>query len=101
MDAPINGNGRTGYLFWGVGGLAGIGGLWAVVAQLLALWTAPMQRQVTANELRIDRLESTLGIISQLAAQRGIEIPNLRLDIKRVEDRLDRLEQAQRGIVRP
>jgi hypothetical protein len=49
--------------------------------------------RLSAIETSIQSLRNDLDEIKKLAAQRGVSIPNLENNMRRVEDRLDRLER--------
>lgn len=98
-------NGRNNYVRWGLGAGA-IFALPTTVAFIINLFVAPLDRSITKieadyklalSELRVEVRSNAAELkrIGDLAAERGVAIPRLAMDIQRVEAEVTRL----RGLI--
>ena len=85
-----------------------LGGFLTVIVMLVGYQIAPLREQMMANKDRLEvaerigsKLEFDLRRISDLAAERGIAIPQLRSDILKLETELGRMRERIERIERP
>ena len=100
-------NGRATIIGYSAVGIGGLSGFLGAIAMLVGWQIAPLREQMMANKDRLEvterlsaKLELDLRRISDLAAERGVAIPQLRSDIQelkaefgRMRERLDRIER--------
>lgn len=97
--APVA-NGGAKFIGWVIAGLGAIGGLIATLVLIINLWTGPINEKVSSNRAeaneKISEIKQELARISQLAAERGHIIPQIRAD---VEKNKGDVSQIQREII--
>lgn len=94
-------NGRVAVIGYSVAGIGGIGGFLAAIGTLVTWQVAPIAQKAMQHDQVILRLETEIGRIGGLAAERGVAIPQLRQDILRLETELGRMRERLERVERP